>query len=70
LNSDAAEPLVAIHKALGDSSVTKFLSSLEINLTNVGGFAIMKQDKKKDRQTLFNHRHSLLEQLVIVFLEN
>jgi len=49
---------------LSESSVSKFITAVETNLPNVGGFAIMKQDKKKDRQTLFNHRHSLLEQLV------
>merc|ERR1719499_868418 len=63
LPKEISEAALKIHKSLSGSSVADFLCVLE---TNIGPFCdvmIKKQDKKKDRQILFGHRQSLLEQL-------
>ena len=63
LPKEISEAALKVHKSLSGSSVTDFICVLD---TNIGPFCdvmIKKQDKKKDRQILFGHRQSLLEQL-------
>ena len=63
LPKEISESGLKIHKSLGGSSVTDFLSVLESQLGVFCDMMLKKQDKKKDRQILFGHRQSLLEQL-------
>jgi len=63
LPKEISESGLKIHKSLGGSSVTEFLSVLESQLGVFCDVMLKKQDKKKDRQILFGHRQSLLEQL-------
>ena len=44
-------------------SVSEFLASLEEHLHNACDVLIKKVDKKKDKQLVFAHRQSLLEQI-------
>jgi hypothetical protein len=46
-----------------ENSASNFLSSVETNLSDICGVMIRKSDKKKERQSLFNHRHALMEQM-------
>ena len=63
LPKEISEAGLKLHKSLAGGSVTDFLTTLE---THIGVFCdvmLKKQDKKKDRQILFGHRQSLLEQV-------
>ena len=57
-----SEHLLPIHKALA-SSASDLLKSLEDHLNEACDVLMKKIDKKKDRQLLFAHRQSLLEQI-------
>jgi len=59
---DVAEHLLPIHKSL-NSNGGDLLESLDEHLQNACDVMIKKIDKKKDRQLLFAHRQSLLEQV-------
>ena len=63
LPKEISESGLKIHKSLAGSSVTEFLTVLESHLVVFCDVMLKKQDKKKDRQILFGHRQSLLEQL-------
>jgi len=63
LPKEISEPALKIHKAVGGSSVSEFISVLEGNISSLCSVLLKKADKKKDRQILFGHRQSLLEQL-------
>merc|ERR1739848_797860 len=63
LPKDISEAGLKVHKALNGTSVADFLSSLETNIGPFCDLMLRKADKKKDRQILFGHRQSLLEQL-------
>ena len=63
LPKEISESGLKIHKSLGGSSVTEFISTFEDKVGSFCDVMLKKQDKKKDRQILFGHRQSLLEQL-------
>jgi len=63
LPKDISEPALKIHKAANGNSVTEFLVVLEAQVGPLCDVMLKKPDKKKDRQILFGHRQSLLEQL-------
>ena len=63
LPKDISEPGLRIHKSISGTSVTEFLAVLESNIGSFCEVMLKKPDKKKDRQILFGHRQSLLEQL-------
>jgi len=63
LPKDISESALKIHKALAGNSVTDFLVTLETHVAPLCDVLLKKPDKKKDRQILFGHKHSLLEQL-------
>lgn len=63
LPKDVAIPMSVIHKAFGTANVADFLTSLEENLPTVCDVVVRKSDRKKERQAVFNHRQSLLQQL-------
>ena len=63
LPKEISEPGLKIHKCLSGTSVTDFLAVLESNIGSFCDVMLKKPDKKKDRQILFGHRQSLLEQL-------
>ena len=52
-----------LNKALNGTSVEDFIKILEDELLTICDVMLKKQDKKKDRQILFNHKHELLEKL-------
>ena len=60
---DISEHLIVIHKALSSNKPDEFLHSLEEHLSEACDVMIRKADKKKDRQTQFNHRQSLMDQI-------
>ena len=60
---DISESGLKIHKSLGGSSITEFLSTFEDQVGTFCAAMLKKPDKKKDRQILFGHRQSLLEQI-------
>ena len=60
---DVGESLHNIHKALSGDSVAKFIECFEADSAKACDIFIRKSDKKKDRQIVFNHRQSLIEQL-------
>lgn len=60
---ETAEHLLPIHKALASNSVPELLASLEDHLHDACDVLIKKVDKKKDKQLVFAHRQSLLEQI-------
>ena len=63
LPKEISESGLKIHKSLAGSSVTEFLVVLESQIGVFCDVMLKKPDKKKDRQILFGHRQSLLEQL-------
>lgn len=63
LPKDISEPALKIHKSLNISSVTDFMAILEQHIGALCDVMLRKPDKKKDRQILFGHRQSVLEQL-------
>eukprot|EP00092_Neocalanus_flemingeri_P007696 GFUD01008312.1.p1 GENE.GFUD01008312.1~~GFUD01008312.1.p1 ORF type:complete len:788 (+),score=294.35 GFUD01008312.1:119-2482(+) len=63
LPKDISESALKIHKAVNGNSVTEFLVVLESQVGPFCDVMLKKPDKKKDRQILFGHRQSLLEQL-------
>jgi len=63
LPKEVSEPALKIHKAVNGNSVTEFLVVLESHVSSLCDVMLKKPDKKKDRQILFGHRQSLLEQL-------
>lgn len=63
LPKEISEPALKVHKAVLGSSVSEFISVLETQVSSLCDVMLRKQDKKKDRQILFGHRQSLLEQL-------
>jgi len=60
---ETAEHLLPIHKALGAGSVPEVIASLEDHLHDACDVLIKKVDKKKDKQVMFAHRQSLLDQI-------
>ena len=50
-----------INKSL--DNITDFIQSLEDNLSGACDVTLKKSDRKKDRQIVFNHRQSLMQQL-------
>jgi len=63
LPKEISESALKIHKAVNGNSVTDFLVVLESQVSILCDVMLKKPDKKKDRQILFGHRQSLLEQL-------
>jgi hypothetical protein len=64
LPKDIGHPLASLSKALGgDESVSDFVSSLEEYLPTICDINLRKSDRKKDRQIVFNHRQSLMQQV-------
>jgi len=63
LPKEISESALKIHKAVNGNSVTDFLVVLESQVSVLCDVMLKKPDKKKDRQILFGHRQSLLEQL-------
>jgi hypothetical protein len=63
LPKDVSEPALRVHKAALGASVAEFLSVLEGSAGPLCDIVLRKPDRKKDRQILFGHRQSLLEQL-------
>lgn len=63
LPKEISESALKIHKAVNGNSVTEFLVVLESQVGSLCDVMLKKPDKKKDRQILFGHRQSLLEQL-------
>ena len=59
---DCAQPLSNINKSLTDN-ITDFIQSLEDHLSGACDVTLKKSDRKKDRQIVFNHRQSLMQQL-------
>ena len=60
---DISESALKIHKSLGGNSITEFISTFEAQVGTFCAVMLKKPDKKKDRQILFGHRQSLLEQV-------
>ena len=60
---DISESALKIHKSLAGNSITEFLSTFEAQVGTFCDVMLKKPDKKKDRQILFGHRQSLLEQV-------
>ena len=60
---DISNHLVVIHKALNSNKVEEFIHSLEEHLGEACDVMMRKVDKKKDRQTQFHHRQTLMEQV-------
>ena len=63
LPKDEATALLAIHKSLNGDDVASFQETFEEQASKACDVFIRKPDKKKDRQLVFNHRLSLIEQL-------
>merc|ERR1719350_1876459 len=63
LPKEISESALKIHKAVNGNSVTEFLVVLESQVGTFCAVMLKKPDKKKDRQILFGHRQSLLEQI-------
>ena len=63
LPSDIAEPAMKLNKAVAGKSADDFLKILEEESLNVCDVMVKKQDKKKDKQILFNHKIELLDKL-------
>merc|ERR1719318_179441 len=63
LPKDISEPALKIHKSVGGNSASEFINVMEANAASLCDILLKKADKKKDRQILFGHRQSLLEQL-------
>ena len=63
LPKDISEHLIIIHKALNASKIEEFIHALEDHLGDACDVMIRKVDKKKDRQTQFHHRQSLMDQI-------
>ena len=61
---DISDHLIVIHKALSSNKVDEFVMSLEEHLGEACDVMIRKADKKKDRQTQFHHRQSLMDQII------
>ena len=61
LPKDVAQPLSSLSKCL--DNIQDFLSGLEDNLAKSVNVTTRKSDRKKDRQTVFNHRQSLMQQV-------
>ena len=61
LPKDVAQPLANLSKCLDNAQ--DFLDGLEENLSAGVNVTIRKSDRKKDRQTVFNHRQSLIQQV-------
>jgi len=58
-----SEHLLPIHKALAAGSASEVIQSLEDHLHDACDVLIKKVDKKKDKQMIFGHRQSLLDQI-------
>jgi len=63
LPKEISEAGLKLHKSLAGGSVTDFLATLETHIGIFCDVMLKKQDKKKDRQILFGHRQSLMEQV-------
>ena len=63
LPKDISEHLIVVHKALNSNNVEDFIHALENHLGDACDVIIRKVDKKKDRQTQFHHRQSLMDQI-------
>ena len=63
LPKEISEAALKIHKSLNGNSISEFISTFEAQVGTFCDVMLKKQDKKKDRQILFGHRQSLLEQL-------
>ena len=63
LPSDVAEPTMKLNKAVAGKSAADFIKILEEESLNVCDVMLKKQDKKKDKQILFSHKHELLDKL-------
>ena len=63
LPKDISDHLVIINKALNSNKVEDFVHTLEDHLADACDVLIRKIDKKKDRQTQFHHRQSLMDQI-------
>merc|ERR1719245_1787516 len=61
LPKDCAQPLATMNKSL--DKIGDFIEALEDNLTPACDVTLKKSDRKKDRQIVFNHRQSLMQQL-------
>ncbi|XP_077380237.1 E3 UFM1-protein ligase 1 [Festucalex cinctus] len=62
VSDDAKAPLVKLHNSLNGKTIEEFLDKLETS-AEACGFMLKKADKKKERQALLLHRHTLSEQL-------
>ena len=63
LPKDISDHLIVVHKALSSNKVEDFIQALEDHLAEACDVIIRKVDKKKDRQTQFHHRQSLMDQI-------
>ena len=63
LPKEISEAALKIHKSVSGNSITEFIATFEAQVGTFCDVMLKKQDKKKDRQILFGHRQSLLEQL-------
>ncbi len=63
VGKEEGEALLAIHKSLSGDDVSAFVSAVEDNAQAACDVFIRKSDKKKDRQMVFAHKHTLLEKL-------
>ena len=62
LPKDVAQPLASLSKkCLEDAQ--DFLGSLEENISSSVNVTLRKSDRKKDRQTVFNHRQKLMQEV-------
>lgn len=52
-----------LNKAVAGKSAEDFLKILEEDSLAICDVMLKKQDKKKDRQILFNHKHEVLDKL-------
>ncbi|CAL1585403.1 unnamed protein product [Knipowitschia caucasica] len=62
LPDETKGPLMKLHNTLNGKSIEDFLTNIESS-AEVCGFMLKKADKKKERQSMFVHRQSLLQQL-------
>ncbi len=62
LPKDVGSPLASLNKSLTET-VSEFIAKSEDLLPSGADITLRKSDRKKDRQIVFNHRQSLIQQL-------
>ncbi|XP_077018544.1 E3 UFM1-protein ligase 1 isoform X1 [Tamandua tetradactyla] len=64
LSEEPKAALTKLHNSLNEKSIEDFLSSLD-SATEACDIMVKRGDKKRERQTLFQHRQALTEQLKV-----